>query len=64
MKTYTFEHDLKSKVTLKEISRPGIVDGLIVDNLGIQYAIVYWDSGERKRTWVFGFEIEPYEGTT
>ena len=58
-----FHYDLGDKVKLLEIDRPGIVTGLCVDNVGIQYRVVYWNNCDRKTEWVYDQEIQPHKAT-
>jgi hypothetical protein len=53
-----FKYDLEDKVKLTEINRPGIVNGMSVDNLGVQYRVCYWSDGARKQEWVYEHEIQ------
>jgi len=57
MKTVKFKYDLKQMVFIKEISRPGIVDALLVDCLGEQYKISYWHEGARRGEWLYDWEL-------
>jgi hypothetical protein len=52
------EYELHQKVTIKEISRPGIVIAIILDSRGTQYQVVFWHNGKRESVWMFGFELE------
>ena len=58
MATYEFRFDIGAKVRVKELGRPGVVDSLMVDGMGLQYRVTYWDNGERKSAWVYAEELE------
>lgn len=51
-RTEVFAFDLGDKVIIKEIQRPGIIEGLIVDYLGPQYYVSYWDNSDRKKVYL------------
>lgn len=53
-----FEFQLREKVVIKEIGRIGVVDSLMLDGLGKQYRVTYWDNSERKSSWLYEDEIE------
>ena len=53
-----FRYDISDKVKVKDITVNGRVTGLLKDDDGLQYRIVYWYNGERKSTWMFDWEIE------
>ena len=53
------EYKLKDQILIKELQRPGVVQAVILDSLGLQYQIRYWDNSSRECVWLFGDEIEP-----
>ena len=53
-----FKFNLRDKVLIREIHRPGVVDSLIVDNLGPQYRVCYWNDSNRKTEWMYGWELD------
>jgi len=53
-----FKFDLNQRVLVREIQRPGKVVSLIIDNLGPQYQVAFWDNGERKTAWLLSDELE------
>ena len=57
-KNITIDFEVGQKVLVKEIQRPGRVDMIQIDSVGIQYRIAYWDNSERKSTWLYADEIE------
>lgn len=57
-RTEHFKFDLQEKVLVKEIQRPGRVESLMIDYVGPQYRVAYWDNGERKSTWLGVEELE------
>ncbi len=56
-RTQVFPYDLGDKVTLTEISRPGVIKGINIDNIGVQYNVVYWNDCARRTEWVYDHEI-------
>lgn len=53
-----FAFALNDRVVVQEIDRPGKVAAIMVDGLGIQYLVNYWNDGERKSVWVQADELE------
>lgn len=57
-----FRHDfpfsIADRVMIKEIQRPGRVEMIQMDLLGVTYRIAYWDNSERKSIWLYPDEIE------
>lgn len=58
MRTENFAFDINAKVLIKEIQRPGKVAAIIIDFLGTQYKVDYWDNSERKSVWLPADELE------
>ena len=58
MKTVELKYSLLEKVRLIEIDRPGFVDSIIIDSIGIQYRVCHWFEGERRTVWCHEQEIE------
>ena len=56
-----FIFDLKDKVRIKELNRPGIITGLLLESEGEFYRVCYWDSYSRKSEWMYSFELEKVE---
>lgn len=54
-----FKFDIGDKVLIKDIQRPGKVEALMIDFLGVQYRIVYWDNSKRENAWLGPDELEP-----
>ena len=54
-----FAFDIGDKVTISEVDRPGRVEALMIDFLGPQYRVAYWDHGERKTVWLRADELNP-----
>jgi hypothetical protein len=52
-----FFFSLGDRVTLSEIGQPGVVTGLLHEQLGDQYRVTWWNNGERKTEWLFGHEL-------
>lgn len=53
-----FHHPIGAHVKIVETDHPGIVTGLLMDSLGDQYRVVWWNNGERKQEWLYSYEIE------
>lgn len=58
MITKEFAFDLNQKVLIREVQRPGMVEALTIDFLGVQYRVAYWDNGDRKTVWLKQDELE------
>ena len=56
-----FAFDLGAQVTITGISAPGRVNSLLVDALGVQYRVEYWDHGDRKFAWLVAEDLERRE---
>jgi hypothetical protein len=56
--TMEFAFKLRDQVLIKEIGRAGVVEALLVDSLGPQYRIAYWNDGVRKSEWLYAEEVE------
>lgn len=54
----TFKFDLNQRVIVREIQRPWKVKSLIIDNLGPQYRVSFWDNGKRESVWLHADELE------
>jgi hypothetical protein len=53
-----FRFDLGDRVIIREVQRPGMVESLTIDFLGVQYRVAYWDNSERKTAWLKADELE------
>lgn len=53
-----FNFDLNQRVLIREIQRPGRVEALMVDFLGPQYRVAFWDNGDRHTAWLPADELE------
>lgn len=58
-----FQFSIGDRVLVKEIQRPGRVELIQVDFIGVQYRVSFWDNSERKIVWLYGDEIEPRNAT-
>lgn len=58
MRTENFQFDLQQRVMVKEIQRPGVVEALMIDYLGVQYRVAYWDNSDRRTVWLHAAELE------
>lgn len=56
-RTQSFAFNLEDKVNIVEIKRPGIVKGISIDNLGVQYQVTFWNDSSRRVEWVYDHEI-------
>lgn len=54
-----FEFSIGDRVIIKEVQRPGRVELIQIDFVGVQYRVCYWDNSERKVAWLYADEIEP-----
>lgn len=59
--TQSFAFSLQDEVTIVEINRPGVINGMSADALGCQYRVVYWNDCQRRSEWVYGWEIKERE---
>jgi len=59
--TQEFVFRLNDKVKVIEIDRPGVINGMSVDALGVQYRVVYWNDCTRRSEWVYADEIRLLE---
>lgn len=57
-RTITFAFNLEDKVIIREVQRPGMVEAITIDFLGVQYRVIYWDNSERKTAWLRADELE------
>lgn len=57
-RTEHFAFNLMDKVIIREIHRPGVIDSLIIDSLGRQYRVVFWNDGSRNAHWLYEWELE------
>lgn len=53
-----FKFNLEDKVLVREIQRPGVIEAITIDFLGVQYRCVYWDNSERKTVWLKADEMD------
>ena len=56
--TVELEFKVGDRVLVKEIQRPGRVEMIQLDFLGIQYRIAFWDNAKRESCWLYADEIE------
>jgi hypothetical protein len=54
----TLAYQVQDRVMIREIQRPGRVEMIQVDFLGVTYRVAYWDNSERKQVWLYADEIE------
>jgi hypothetical protein len=53
-----FKFNLSERVMIREIQRPGRVEALMIDFLGPQYRVAFWDNSKRESTWLSADELE------
>jgi len=53
-----FKFDLGDKVIIREINRPGRVEALMIDYLGPQYRVAFWDNSKREGSWLNAEELD------
>jgi hypothetical protein len=53
-----FKFDLGDRVLIREIQRPGKVEALMIDFLGVQFRVVYWDNSKRENAWLGEDELD------
>ena len=46
-----------SRVYIKGAESEGIVTGIMMEQDGMSYRVVYWADGVRRLDWVYGFEL-------
>ena len=56
--TVCFDHKIGDQVHIKAIEMNGIVTGLMSEQDGQTYRVVYWNDGNRKCDWMLGLELE------
>jgi len=54
----TLAFTLRDKVLVKEVQRPGRIDSITWDSLGVSYRVVYWDNASRCTAWLYEDELE------
>jgi len=52
-----FKFDLGDKVIISEVQRPGTIESLLIDFLGPQYRVAYWDNSKRETVWLKADEL-------
>lgn len=55
----TFKFNLGARVIIREIQRPGKVEALMIDYLGVQYRVAFWDNAKRESVWLNDDELDP-----
>jgi hypothetical protein len=53
-----FAFDLNARVMIREIQRPGKVESLMIDYLGVQYRVAFWADSKRESVWLHADELE------
>lgn len=54
----TLQFEIGQKVMIREVQRPGRVDMVQIDSIGVQFRVAYWIDGERKNTWLYFDELD------
>ena len=52
-----FTFNLGDLVIIKEVQRPGKIEALMIDFLGVQYRVAYWDNSDRRTVWLHAEEL-------
>jgi hypothetical protein len=55
--TVSFQYQIRERVWITELARPGRVVGLYYGETGQQYQISYFDDGEKKTTYLYSEDI-------
>lgn len=58
-RTEQFKFNLMDKVIIREIQRPGVVEAMMIDGLGVQYRVAFWDNSKREYAWMPAEELNP-----
>ena len=53
-----FKFNLNERVIIREVQRPGKVEALMIDYLGPQYRVAYWDNSKRETVWLHADELD------
>lgn len=53
-----FAFNISERVLIREIQRPGKIEALMIDFLGVQYRVSYWDNSKRESLWLSAEELE------
>lgn len=56
--TIETKYQLGDRVIIKEVQRPGRVEAIQMDGLGLMYRVCYWDNSKRESTWLYADELE------
>jgi len=54
----TPKFEVLQAVNIIELDRPGLVLAIFIDSGGIQYHVRYFQNGEAKTVYFYGFELE------
>lgn len=63
MTTVRFKHGIQDHVNIIALGVQGVVTGLMKDEDGEQYRVVYWNEGSRYVQTMFDWELEPWQST-
>jgi hypothetical protein len=55
-----FKFSIGEEVAIKDINVKGTILSLFVGDTGIQYNVVYFDEGTRKKEYFYEFELKLY----
>ena len=53
----TFDFNIGDKVIINEVQRPGKIEALRIDFLGVQYLVGFWDNSQRQSAWLGADEL-------
>jgi len=56
--TINIDFSVGDKVIVKELQRPGRIDMIQVDSIGVQYRVGFWDNATRQNAWLYADELE------
>ncbi len=52
-----FDHCIGATVKVLALELTGRVSGMMLDECGPSYRVVYWSDGSRRSEWMYGWEI-------
>ena len=51
------EYELHKKVKIDALNRPGVIVGIYIGDLGVQYQVRYFDNAEPRTLYFFPWEL-------
>ena len=55
-------YSLRDRVMILAIQRPGRVEAISLDNLGLSYRVSYWDNCKKDFAWLTDEDIAMFDG--